>query len=176
MIAASLLVSVVIAARAIGAGVVFHLIAYGLRKTALVVFIAVCLTDLVDGQLGKRRGTRSIWGPYGDAIADFLVALLGFTAVVLDGVYPAWLLGVIIVMFAQFVVTSGVERPVYDPVGKYYGVLLFAALGVSLLHPHPAVTQAVLVGIVAVTVVTLTSRAGFLVRHRRRMASLASGE
>jgi len=62
-------------------------------------------------------------------------------------------------MFGQFVLTSRRGRPIYDPVGKYYGVFLFCAVGVTLLLPYAAVRQALLVPILGFTVASLTSRA-----------------
>jgi hypothetical protein len=44
-----------------------------------------------------------------------------------------WLLLLIVAMFAQFVVTSRLAGPIYGPVGKYYGVLLFGAAALTVL-------------------------------------------
>ena len=54
-------------------------------------------------------------------------------------------------MFLQFVVTSGLERPLYDPVGKYYGAALFAAVSITLISPNAAIHGAVLMGVVLCT-------------------------
>jgi CDP-diacylglycerol--glycerol-3-phosphate 3-phosphatidyltransferase/cardiolipin synthase len=68
----------------------------------------------------------------------------------------------IVAMFAQFVLTSRLARPIYDPVGKYYGVFLFCAVGVTLVLPYAAVRQAVLVGILGFTAASVISRSLFL--------------
>ena len=75
------------------------------------------------------------------------------------GAYPWWLPVLVTVMFGQFLVTSGrTGPPRYDPVGKYYGVVLYVALGVSLAVPDLALLQAVAVLIVGLSAVSLTSR------------------
>lgn len=73
-------------------------------------------------------------------------------------------------MFGQFVLTSRRARPIYDPVGKYYGVFLFCAVGVTLLLPYAAVRQALLVAILGFTVASLTSRALFLLAFTGKRA------
>lgn len=112
--------------------------------------------------------TRHRYGvPYGDAVADCVLVLVVCAALVLEGVYPTWLPIVLLVMFGQFVATSGLERPVYDPIGKYYGGFLYASLTLTFLVPHPTVARTALLAVVAATVGTLTSRTVFLVRRRR---------
>jgi len=49
---------------------------------------------------------------------DVPMVLAAFSAFVIKGVYPFWTLLLIGAMFLQFILTSGLRRPVYDPVGK----------------------------------------------------------
>ncbi len=108
-----------------------------------------------------------VWGPHGDAVAEFLLALLGFTAVVLDGVCPAWPLAIILVMLGQFVATFGLQRPVHDPMGTQCGAFLYAALAATLLSPDPVVAHGTPLGKVAATIATVGSQTVFLFRHRQ---------
>ena len=80
----------------------------------------------------------------------------------MKGIYSFWISVLIVAMFTQFILTSRLERPIYDPVGKYYGVFLFCTIGVTLVFPKPIVYNAVLVGILGFTVVSVTSRSVFL--------------
>ena len=126
-----------------------------------------CVTDLADGYLARRLGVVSSLGAYCDVTADFAVVLAGFTAFAWRGVYPWWTVLMIGLMFAQFVVTSRVGRPVYDPVGKYYGALLFGAIGATVLLPDSAVYEAVLAGLVACTLASVITRTRHLGAQRR---------
>ena len=103
-------------------------------------------------------------------MADFFLVLAAFSAFALKGLYPFWMLLLIVVMFAQFVLTSKLARPIYDPVGKYYGVFLFCAVGVTLVLPYAAVRQAVLVVILGFTVASVISRAVFLLGFSKNRA------
>ncbi len=138
------------------------------RPWTVCIFFFACLTDAVDGQLTKRLDAYPSLGPYADPTADFILVLAAFSAFVMKGVYPPWLLVLIAVMFLQFIVTSGLRQPLYDPVGKCYGVFLFAAIGVTLLVPRPAVYTMVLGGILGFTVASLASRSVFLLSRRKK--------
>jgi len=67
----------------------------------------------------------------------------------------------------QHPLTSGLRRPVYDPVGKYYGVFLFAAIGVTLALPDFAVRYTLLISILGLTVASVASRSVFLLNMER---------
>lgn len=139
-----------------------HTFVNDLTTWTLGIFLFACFTDALDGYLVRRFRISPSLGTYFDATADFLLVLAAFSAFVMEGVFPFWTLLLIGSMFAQFIVTSGLRRPLYDPVGKYYGVFLFAAIGVTLVFPKPAVYNAVLVGIVGFTIASVVSRSVFL--------------
>jgi CDP-diacylglycerol--glycerol-3-phosphate 3-phosphatidyltransferase/cardiolipin synthase len=133
-----------------------------LTAWTLCLFLFACLTDALDGFLARRLGVSQFLGPYFDATADFLLILAAFSAFAIKGMYPFWTLFLIGAMFLQFILTSGSERPVYDPVGKYYGAFLFAAIAVTLLWPDFAVCHTVLISILGLTVASVASRSVFL--------------
>jgi CDP-diacylglycerol--glycerol-3-phosphate 3-phosphatidyltransferase/cardiolipin synthase len=158
----TIIVSGVIAARIIAAPLLLYTFTRGRRWLALGIFLCAVLTDALDGYVGRRLGGRPVLGPYSDAAADFLLVLAAFSAFALKSIYPPWTIFLIVAMFVQFVLTSRLKRPLYDPVGKYYGVFLFAAVGLTLALPHPVVNTGVLVGIVGFTAASIASRSAFL--------------
>jgi len=157
------------ALRVVTAGLLLYALSKGMRPWALVLFLFACVTDYIDGYLARRLGVCTVLGSYLDAIADFLVVLASFTAFVRQGVYPWWTVLVIFSMFFQFIVTSRLGRPLYDPVGKYYGTFLFAAIGVTLLWPHSIIYRTIPWCILGLTVASVTSRVLFLVKSRRKV-------
>jgi CDP-diacylglycerol--glycerol-3-phosphate 3-phosphatidyltransferase/cardiolipin synthase len=96
-----------------------------------------------------------------DITADFLLVLTAFSAFVVKGIYPLWALLLISLMFTQFIVTSILGRILYDPVGRFYGTFLFAVIGVTLALPKPLVYFSLLAGVLAMTIVSVTSRSVF---------------
>jgi CDP-diacylglycerol--glycerol-3-phosphate 3-phosphatidyltransferase/cardiolipin synthase len=165
----TIIVSIIIAIRFIAALLFLYTFANDLTAWTWCVFLVGVLTDALDGHVARRLGGATpVLGSYSDAVADFSLTLAAFSAFVTKGLYPRWLLLLVVVMFAQFVLTSGLARPIYDPVGKYYGAFLFCAIGVTLALPYAAVRQAVLVVILGLTVASVISRATFLLGFSER--------
>jgi len=156
------IVSGLIAVRVAAAPLLLCTFMNDLRAWALGVFLFAVFTDALDGYVARRWGGSPCLGPYSDAAADFFLVLAAFLAFVMKSVYPLWTLLLIVAMFIQFVLTSRLDRPVYDPVGKYYGVFLFCAAGVTLVVPDPTVCRGVLVGILGFTTASAVSRCMFL--------------
>ena len=166
-----IIVSIIIAIRFIAAPLFLYTFANDLTAWALCIFLVAVFTDALDGHVARRLGGASPFlGPYSDAVADFFLVLAAFSAFVLKGLYPFWMLLLIVAMFAQFVLTSRLARPIYDPVGKYYGLFLFCAVGVTLVLPYAAVRQAVLLAILGFTIASVISRAVFLLDFPRKRA------
>jgi CDP-diacylglycerol--glycerol-3-phosphate 3-phosphatidyltransferase/cardiolipin synthase len=116
------------------------------------------LTDVLDGWLARRLGVCSAAGAYLDAAADGLMVGAGFIVLVARGVYPPWVLVLLGVMFAQFVLVTRGGKPVYDPVGKYYGAALYGVLLALLLVPDVLLSLALLAGVVGLSALSLGSR------------------
>jgi CDP-diacylglycerol--glycerol-3-phosphate 3-phosphatidyltransferase/cardiolipin synthase len=156
----TVVVSVIIGIRFLAAPLFLVTFTNDLWTWALGILLVAVLSDAVDGLAGRRFGGASpLLGAYSDPVADFTLVLAAFTAFVLKDIYPGWLLLLIIAMFAQFVLTSRLTGPIYDPVGKYYGVFLFGAAGLTVVVRSAGVRQALLVLILAFTVASVSSRA-----------------
>jgi CDP-diacylglycerol--glycerol-3-phosphate 3-phosphatidyltransferase len=134
---------------------------------ALLLFLLACCTDVLDGVVAKWFSVSPTLGPYSDPVADFLLILASFSAFVVEDIYSTWILLLIVLMFVQFVLTSGLDRPVYDPAGKYYGAALFGAVAITLISSSPIVHRTVLMGVVLYTLASAASRSLFLVRRRK---------
>jgi CDP-diacylglycerol--glycerol-3-phosphate 3-phosphatidyltransferase len=156
------IVSGVIVIRVAAAPLFLYTFLNTLTTWTVCIFLFACFTDALDGHLARRLGASQFVGPYFDATADFLLVLAAFSAFVIKGVYPFWTLLLIGAMFTQFILTSGLRCPVYDPVGKYYGAFLFAAIGVTLVLPDFAVCYTMLISILGLTVASVASRSVFL--------------
>jgi CDP-diacylglycerol--glycerol-3-phosphate 3-phosphatidyltransferase/cardiolipin synthase len=159
----TIIVSIIIAVRFIAAPLFLYTFTHDLAAWALCIFVVAVFTDALDGHVARKLGGASPFlGPYSDAVADFSLVLAAFSAFVVKGLCPFWMLLLIVAMFAQFVLTSRLTRPIYDPVGKFYGVFLFCAVGVTLVLPYAAVHQTVVVVILGFTIASVISRVKFL--------------
>ncbi len=129
------------------------------RIVAFFVFGVASVTDLLDGQLARRRGTITDFGKIADPIAD--KALTGSALITLSvlGDLPWWVTAVILVrevgvtLLRFWVIRHGVIAASRG--GKIKTVLQIVAIGLYILPlPMGWAREAVMAAAVAVTLVT----------------------
>lgn len=125
---------------------------------SIIIFIIALFTDCLDGFIARKLKVTSNYGAYLDTIADFILIFSIFLAFVIAGLYPYWILILIIFMFLQFILTSGIKKPIYDPIGKYYGAFLFASAGVTLILPLFYINEILILLIVMISFISLLTR------------------
>jgi phosphatidylglycerophosphate synthase len=140
-----------------------------IKAATYALFLFAVSTDFLDGCLAKQFETISMLGSYFDVTADFVFVSGMFLVFVLEGFYQSWILLLIVFVFAQFMLTNVYSKhAVYDPVGKYYGSLMYGGVGLTLLFQEQLMLDIVTVGIVVSTVAALFSRVAFLLVRKRK--------
>lgn len=153
--------------RALSAPILWWLVTSLQLETAFVCLAFAVVSDAIDGPLIRRIGTPSVAGGYFDATADCAVIVSAFSAFAWTGVYPAWVVAFICIVFFVFIVTSRLTPVIYDPVGRHIGGLLFLCVGATLLLPD-FFFQAVILSIVTgALMATLIARVVHAVRSAR---------
>jgi CDP-diacylglycerol--glycerol-3-phosphate 3-phosphatidyltransferase len=71
---------------------------------AVVLFIAASLTDIVDGQLARRRNQVSTLGKFLDPIADKLLISAALIVLVEKHLAPSW--AVVVILAREFIITG----------------------------------------------------------------------
>jgi phosphatidylglycerophosphate synthase len=127
-----------------------------------VLFLFLLFTDFLDGYLARSLGVSSKFGTYFDVTADFVLVFALLLVFGSEGFYASWILILVAAVFAGFVLTGFSSSKVYDPVGKYYGSLLFVAVGLRFLFSGQFFCGVVTAGVVAFSVASILSRATFL--------------
>lgn len=136
-----------------------------IRVATYALFLFAICTDFLDGYVAKKLEATSRLGSYFDVTADFLFVSGMFLTFILEEFYPPWILLLIVTVFVQFMLTSlYLKRTIYDPVGKYYGSLMYGGVGLTLLFPEQLVYKTVIIGIVISTIVSLFSRLAYFLR------------
>lgn len=74
------------------------------QLAALAIFCAASLTDMLDGQIARRRGLVTNFGKFIDPIADKLLVMSALVVLVEQGRMPGW---VCILMLAREFAISG---------------------------------------------------------------------
>lgn len=136
-----------------------------IQVASYVLFVFAVCTDFLDGYIAKKLEVTSTLGSYFDAAADFLFVSTMFLFFVFEGFYPPWILFLVVFVFVQFILTSLYSKQaIYDPVGKYYGSLMYGAIGLTLLFQEQLIYNIVTIGVVVSTVASLLSRASYFLR------------
>lgn len=142
------------------------LMIYDYYGPALLVFLAACVTDALDGLIARLTRTQTELGAFLDPAADKLLILSAFVTLVLIGKLPVWL--VIIVVSRDVILTLGslmlylmghklVIRP--SLVGKATTVLQFGVVSLTMVLINYGKGWGVL-GILEWTTATVTIASG----------------
>ena len=129
------------------------------------LFLFLLFTDFLDGYLARKLGVSSKFGTYFDVTADFILVFSLFLAFGSEGFYAEWVLILVAAVFAGFMLTSRSSSRAYDPVGKYYGSLLYGAIGLRFLFSGPLFCSVVTVGVVTFSAASILSRATLLLKE-----------
>jgi len=139
-----------------------YLLINELKFIAISIFLLAILTDAFDGYFARKLKVSSDYGAYFDIIADFILVLIAFLTFIIIGIYPYWLLFLIILVFLQFILTSQLNVLIYDPIGKYYGAFLFAIILITIISSS-AFYNFLLATTVLFTIISLISRYLFFI-------------
>ena len=143
------------------------------------IFLAAIISDLVDGYVARKISSTSKFGAYLDVIVDFIFITGMYFFFSFKGIYSPWLLLVIVFVFAQFIISNILlKQTIYDPIGKYFGSILFGGIGVTILISEQLISNLIIfsdqivyimvtVFIVISALVSLLSRFTYLLRQRR---------
>ena len=135
----------------------------GFTLVSYSLFLFAMSTDLIDGKIARKLGVTSKFGSYFDSTVDFMFIILLFGVFANLGLYSNWLLAIMVLMYLQFIITNiFVKKTTFDPIGKYYGSILYADIGLTLLFPEQLTYTIVTFGIINSTLASIISRYYFL--------------
>ena len=124
---------------------------------ALVIFIAASLTDMLDGQIARKRNLITDFGKFADPLADKMLVTAAMLWFVDIGQMPGWAL--LIVIVREFAV-SGLRMVASDKgrviAAGWSGKVKTASTMVCIVLmflPIPAVLNTVCVGVIVVTTI-----------------------
>ena len=91
-------------ARILAVPVFIVLYLMGHNVIATIVFILASLTDMLDGQIARKRGLVTNFGKIMDPLADKILVYSAFICMVQIGIVPGWML--VIILFREFIVSG----------------------------------------------------------------------
>jgi hypothetical protein len=104
-------------------------------QLCLLLYLVALFSDVLDGKVARRTGSASLRGALFDACVDFLLAFSGSLGCAVLGLIELWVPGVLVLVFLQFVVVFKSRRPVYDPIGKVFGLFSLLIVPMTLVFP-----------------------------------------
>lgn len=132
------------------------------------LFLFLLGTDFFDGYLARRFGVSSTFGTYFDVTTDFIFVFSMFAAFIPKGFCADWILIIVAAVFAEFLLTGLYTNKIYDPVGKYYGSLLYGAIGLRFILSGQLFYNVVTVGVAACATASILSRTTYLLKERKQ--------
>jgi CDP-diacylglycerol--glycerol-3-phosphate 3-phosphatidyltransferase len=144
----------------------------GHDQAAAALFIVFSLTDTLDGQLARRRGTVSDFGKYADTLADKLFVLAVLLVLVQEGLVAAWVVVVIfsrelIIMLLRWAGASQGRVIGALPLGKTKTVTQMSAVTLLILQrPYPVLVPLAEFAVAVAIVFTVVSGLDYLWRFR----------
>ena len=91
-------------ARILAVPVFIVLYMMGHNIIATIVFILASVTDMLDGQIARKRGLVTNFGKIMDPLADKILVYSAFICMVQIGIVPGWML--VIILFREFIVSG----------------------------------------------------------------------
>jgi len=144
----------------------------GHDQLAAALFVVFSLTDTLDGQVARRRGTVSDLGKFLDPLADKLFVLSVLIVLVQEGLVAAWVVVVIfsrelLITILRSVGASQGRVIAAAPLGKTKTVLQMAAVTLLILQrPYPELVPIAALAVAVAVVFTIVSGIDYLLRFR----------
>ncbi len=142
----------------------FILVINGMLAYGAALFLFLLFTDFLDGYLARRHKACSKLGTYFDATTDFILVFSLLFAFGSGGFYAEWIPILVAAIFAFFVLTGISFGRVYDPVGKYYGSMLYGMVGLRFIFSGQLFCSLVTASIVAFSLASIVSRVFYLMK------------
>lgn len=107
------------------------------------LFALIAVSDYLDGKLARKYGVQTGIGAMLDVMADFFFIIAACLSLSFRGLFPRWMLAVIIFKFLEFWITSTIFNRsdknttvfLFDPLGRIVAVL-FYLLPILMLLLH----------------------------------------
>ena len=144
----------------------------GHDQLAAALFIVFSITDILDGEIARRRGTVSNFGKFLDPLADKLFVLSVLIVLVQEGLVAAWI--VVVIFSRELMITilrsvAAAQGRVISaaPLGKTKTVMQMCAVALLILQrPYPAIVPLAYVVVGAAIAFTIWSGLDYLWRFR----------
>ncbi|MFT4143330.1 MAG: CDP-alcohol phosphatidyltransferase family protein [Mobilitalea sp.] len=108
----------------------------------ILVFLLICLTDLLDGKIARKIHCTTKTGARLDVLADLFFIVISHITLINLKILPLWFLVFILLKFIEFIITSNYSMKykyrknnvfVFDKVGKIVAAMFFVVPGMACI-------------------------------------------
>lgn len=135
---------------------------------SFIIFIFAALTDIADGITARKLSVSSKFGAYADVFSDFILIIAVFLAFTQKHWYCIFIFIPIGASFVNFLISSGIKEPVYDPLGKYTGAIIMLIIVITLLIPHVIIRKICTYTLSLYFIIRTVYRIYYLKKHKRQ--------
>jgi len=109
----------------------------------IILFLAICCSDLLDGKIARKTNSISIIGAKLDVFADLLYIILSYLTLIKMKILPLWFLVFICIKFSEFIFTSNFMKRnnkslenvfVFDKIGRIVSATFFIIPGIVCIY------------------------------------------
>ncbi len=106
----------------------------------ILVFLIICLTDLLDGKIARKIHCTTKTGARLDVLADLFFIVISHITLIKLKIIPVWFLVFILLKFIEFIITSSYSMKhkdnkknvfVFDKMGKLVAAMFFVVPGMA---------------------------------------------
>jgi len=135
------------------------------------LFLFLLFTDFLDGYLARKYKISSKFGTYFDATTDFILVFSLLLAFGPEDFYAEWIPILVATVFAFFILTSYSFKITYDPMGKYYGSILYGATGLRFIFSGEFFYYFITIGILLFSAASVLSRIFSIMKNKEPIES-----
>ena len=109
----------------------------------LILFLAICCSDLLDGRIARKTNSVSTIGAKLDVFADLVYIIISYITLIYVKVLPIWFFVFICFKFTEFIMTSKFmkhynkshEKPfIFDKIGRVVSATFLIIPGIVCIY------------------------------------------
>lgn len=145
---------------------------------ALIIFVLASLTDMLDGQIARRRNLVTNFGKIMDPLADKILVYSAFCLMIADGTIPAWML--IVILAREFliagmrtvaaaegtVIAADISGKIKTVLQMLAVILIMASFCIKETHLYPYSWAVSMVLLYSAVIMTIISGIEYIVKNK----------
>ncbi|NOW90332.1 CDP-diacylglycerol--glycerol-3-phosphate 3-phosphatidyltransferase [Clostridium beijerinckii] len=117
-----------------------------------VLFLSICISDLLDGKIARKTNSTSIIGAKLDVFADLFYIMISYIVLINIKILPIWYFGFVCLKFIEFIITSKYIKNIkksdksfiFDRAGRLVSATFLVIPGIVCIYGYIGVNSAII--------------------------------